>query len=113
MSGWFSAVLVLEAEVNGLVPEDGLCEASVRLIESSDADDAYEKAAVLGLEAEHGYLNENNERVEWRFRRVAEIQDLGSIVPSNGVEVFSRMFRKGETQDILPFLGELASRGKV
>ncbi len=105
MSSWFSAVLLFEAEVNGEFPEDGLCEASLRLVEASDIDVAHGKASALGLRAEHGYLNESGERVEWKFRRVAEVQVLGETTSLDGIEVFSRMYRSGDQPGAWPILG--------
>lgn len=96
MSGWFSVVLEFEAQVHDApTGDDGLCEASVRLINASDIEDAHKRAMDLGRESEHHYFNELGERVTWQFRGVVEVQEVGSETIVDGIEVFSRLYRKG------------------
>jgi len=104
MSKWFSAVLTFEAEINGTSEDDGLCEASIRLVEASDIDVAQEKARELGWELEHDYINENGEQVTWRFRSVVEVQEVEEETIVDGVEVFSRLYRTHQPEDARPFV---------
>ena len=97
MKSWYSARLLFEAEVEGEGSGDPLCEESIRLVEADDEDDAQRRAAEVGLEAQHEYLNEDGRTVRWRFRRVLEIQDLCEPKIEHGIEVFSKMFRRSQT----------------
>jgi hypothetical protein len=98
MTNWFSVVLIFEAEVDGICPLDALCEASIRVVEAPDAESAKGKAATLGFQAEHNYQNDMGQMVQWRFREVVEVQDLGETSIDDGIEIYSRMFRKNESK---------------
>lgn len=93
MRGWYSVRLLFEAEVEGEGSDDILCEESIRLLEADNEDDAEQKAADVGVRAEHEYVNEHGRAVRWRFRRVLDIQDLCESRITHGMEVYSRMFR--------------------
>jgi hypothetical protein len=99
MNRWFAALLTFEAEVDGVPNDDRLCEASVRLVEAADLEAAQEKARRLGRESEHVYLNENGERVTWRFDKLIDVQEVGEGPLVDGVEVLSRLYRKRQHQD--------------
>lgn len=104
MDKWFSALMELEAEIGGLPQHDGLCEASVRLFRATDVAAAQDKAEVLGRQLEHDYLNENGEPVVWRFRGVIDVQEVEEDSIVDGVEVFSRLYRKTRPDDGGPFV---------
>lgn len=92
MTSWYSAKLLFEAEVEGGASGDLMCEESIRLIEAEDEMDAQRRAAEVGAQAQHEYLNDEGHAVRWRFRRVLEIQDLCESQIAHGMEVFSKMF---------------------
>jgi hypothetical protein len=94
MKSWYSARLLFEAEVEG--EEDPLCEESIRLVEADNDDDAQQRAAEIGAQGQHEYLNGEGQTVRWHFRGVLEIQELCETKITHGVEVFSRMFRKSQ-----------------
>jgi hypothetical protein len=94
MRGWYSARLLFEAEVEGDGSDDILCEESIRLIEADSDNDAEQKAAEVGAQAQHEYVNDDGHTVRWRFRRVLDVQDLCESRIVHGMEVFSNMFWK-------------------
>ena len=94
MNSWYSAVLIFEAEVAGKPSPNALCEASIRVFEAPDLSCAEEKATKTGPLCEHGYVNENGENVHWHFREVLEVQTLDEATIEDGMEVFSRLFRR-------------------
>lgn len=96
MSNWYSAVLLLVAEVPGR-QADALCELSVRLVDAADEAAAWQRAAELGREAEHAYENGDGALVQWRFDRVVELQQLDEAEAGDGMEVFSSMFRRARS----------------
>lgn len=94
MNTWFAARLIFETEIGGRPSSDPLCEESIRLIEAPELDAAEAKALVIGKESEHSYENEEHEVVQWRFKGVLEIYELCESQLTDGVEVYSRMYRK-------------------
>ena len=99
MNTWYAARLVFEAEIDGQPSEDPLCEESIRLLEAPDLAAAEGKAVLVGKESEHAYENEYKQVVRWRFRGVIELQDLCESQLSDGMEVFSKIFRKSGEMD--------------
>jgi Domain of unknown function (DUF4288) len=94
MRGWYSAKLLFEAEVESEGSDDLLCEESIRLVEADDSDDAEQKAAEVGAQAQHEYVNDKGHTVRWHFRRVLDVQDLCESHIVHGMEVFSKMYRR-------------------
>ena len=66
-------------------------EQSVRLILAADAGEAEEKAAILGSQEEHSYVNETGETVHWKFAHVIDVQEFCEGDFTHGVEVYSRL----------------------
>ena len=94
MQSWYSAKLLFECLVNGVRHHDGLCEESVRIFRSDNEVAARLRAAEIGGDAEHWYLNEVGERVEWKLVSVVDVQDLCEQDVSDGMEVFSLLYRR-------------------
>jgi len=65
----------------------------VRILLADSENHAREKAVEIGRRGEHSYLNDDGETVLWKFREVEDVQDLCEESLSDGVEVFSRMWR--------------------
>ena len=89
---WYSAKLLFESEVDG-ENDQPLREESIRVLLSESEAEARAKAAEVGTEAEHEYLNEQGQKVRWRFVAVLEVQDLCADALTDGMEVFSVLFR--------------------
>jgi hypothetical protein len=56
-----------------------------------------QRAAEIGAQGQHEYLNGDGQTVRWHFRGVLEIQELCETKITHGVEVFSRIFRKSQS----------------
>jgi hypothetical protein len=97
MSGWYSVCMLFESEVDDQSSEEPLCEESIRLIKAADVDAARVIADSLGAELEHAYFNPDGKTVRWVFRGIVELQDLCESEIVSGTEVFSRMFKKGQS----------------
>lgn len=74
-----------------------LCEESIRLIFAASEDEAWNKATSVGKMGEHEYVNPYGNAVVWRFVKILEIQDLCEATVTDGMEVFSRMYRCSES----------------
>jgi Domain of unknown function (DUF4288) len=88
---WFSAKLLFEACVADESDAAPLQEVSIRLLRAESNEAAQRKAETLGVDGQHNYENESGARVEWRFLRVLEIQDLCEPELYDGMEVYSRL----------------------
>ncbi len=93
MKTWYSARLLFRADVDDGSKEEPLFEESTRVLLAEDEDEAARRAPVVGASGEHQYKNEAGNTVHWKFIEVLEIQDLSETELSDGVEVFSRMYR--------------------
>lgn len=102
MSAWYAAVLEFETSIDGLTGDGALCELSIRLVLAGGDVEAREKALAVGAEAVHSYRNEDGELVLWNFRGLRELQRIESEVMEDGVEVFSRLYRRGTPVFELP-----------
>lgn len=85
-SRWYTAVLVLECNVNG---EATQADLQFRLVEAQDQEAAYERALELGRQAAHSYQNSDNEEVRWSFRGLADLTEVLDGSPRHGAEVYS------------------------
>lgn len=80
------------AENNGTLFED-----SIRLLYAASLKSAEEKAAVLGTRDRVSYFNERGEKVVWKFCEVADVQEFSEEALADEVEVYSRLYRVGES----------------
>lgn len=95
---WFSARLLFVASANGHEDSDPLCEESIIVVRADNEPNARKSAERLAAKMEHGYENEQAERIEWKFAGILEVQDLCEELIENGTEVFSRLFLKSQTE---------------
>lgn len=96
---WYAAKLLFESKVDDSKQTDErLCEESIRLVLADNDDDARARAEELGRSESHEYPNEDGARVEWVFRDVLEVQDLCVSEIEPGVEVFSVLFWRSDSQ---------------
>lgn len=89
---WFSALILFECRVGGILPSDGFYELSVRLVQAKDSAAALAEAESIGKEHAHEYLNGEGELVSWTFKKVVEAQELANQTLTSGSEVYSRIF---------------------
>jgi len=94
MMSWHSARLLYETEVEGPPDPLPLREESIRVFVADSETAAWVRAEAVGRENAHSYRNGAGELVSWKFLRVIEVQDLCEERLDDGVEVYSRLFRK-------------------
>jgi hypothetical protein len=103
---WYSARLLFVAESKGETESNPLCEESIVLVLALDENDAKTNAENAARKMEHDYLNDQGEKVEWKFAGMMGIQDLCEQTLENGTEVYSRMFWKSkpDSEEVRAFL---------
>lgn len=82
--------------MDGSPGDDPLREESIRILLSDGDEAAWIRAKEIGRAAEHEYVNEAGEMIRWNFVEVLEVQDLCESNLTDGMEVFSRLFHKGD-----------------
>jgi hypothetical protein len=90
----YSVMVLLEACVADDDPIDPLWEEVLFLVRAADPTSAVTEAAGLAREREVTYTNNHGNAVEWKFVEVAEVQELEETEFRDGMEVWSRMFRR-------------------
>jgi hypothetical protein len=106
-ANWFSARLryAILVEAKGL---DGYMD-SVFIFQSSDFDNAFQRALAVGRAQEREYLNGEGNRVRWRLASVVSLDVLPDLldgaevysepVPANGGEIpFNHQFSPEESK---------------
>ena len=86
---WYALRLILKCTVGNQI-SDFLCDEQVRLIEASNAEEAYTKALQLGQEEECEYLNSEQQKVKWTFEGLFDLDCIDSL--EDGVEITSKRF---------------------
>ena len=97
MASWYSAKLLFRSTIDGAAVAQPLCEESIRIVLAETDEAARVRAAEIGRLAEHEYVNESGELVRWSFVAVLDVQDLCVNELEDGAEVFSRLFREGNS----------------
>lgn len=87
----FFVCLLFESEIENDSSAESLTDESIRLVIADDADAAAARAESLGQQSEHDDLNEQGERVFWRFISVVDVQEFCEDEFTDGVEVYSRL----------------------
>jgi len=93
MNQYFVCIL-FESHIDGAGEEDALSEESIRFVVANNYDEAREKAARFGRAAEHSYLNNDGERVSWKFVSVMDVQEFCDAKIDDGTEVYSRLNKR-------------------
>ncbi len=83
---WYLVKLVFQV-LSGNGTHTPQFDEQVRLIRADEVNWAYEKATVIGWLEQRCFLNNSEEKVEWRFIDVAEIHQVPN--PEDGVLLFS------------------------
>jgi hypothetical protein len=91
---WYSALLLLQSELEGDVHDAALCEHRVILLQGGSETEAENLALEYGKAAEHSYANEQGATVSWRFVRLLDLQEVGEAELVSGVGVYSHLFFK-------------------
>jgi hypothetical protein len=101
MTHWFAAILVLGTKVGTGWDDDPLLDCQVRLLESSTAEDAYQRALEIGKAEESVYKNADGEDVEWWFLGLHDLSQLDAP-PTSGTEVYSWITRDPDAFQVVP-----------
>jgi hypothetical protein len=91
---WYAAELTFRGTVLDDPKDEPLYETSIRLVQADSDDEAKTKAAALGNEGAHEYLNPDGERVAWHFLKVGDVQEIEDQTLAHGAELFSRISRE-------------------
>ena len=81
---WYSIHVVFENCISGNLGPDPLCEDRVVLFLAVDEESAREAAVGYGEAEQTQYRNEAGELVEWKFARIAGVEDVGSEPVGSG-----------------------------
>jgi hypothetical protein len=66
-----------------------LQDVQVHIVEANDFDDAKRQAVAIGRTEERNYLNDEGNKVYWRFKEIEYIRCLGE--KPTGVEIATRL----------------------
>ena len=91
---WFMAVLVRGAHVHGVLDDERLGDMLYCLVESDDAEGAYEQALAIGQEASDTYEDEEGITVSIAFLGLAALTEIAADTIGNGTEVYSQLIPK-------------------
>lgn len=93
VSCWFESIHAQD------VREESTWEESILLINSTSEVDAIKEAETIARSMEASYENQFGQQVNWRFRRIGEVQHIGEL--RHGSELFSRHYKETEVKSIL------------
>jgi len=74
-------------------------DEQLRLLFARSAEDAIEKATMIGHKDEDRFMNEKQRIVEWKFIDVSELYELST--GSDGVEVWSRIIEQDHADSFI------------
>src|SRR5262249_28601075 len=92
---WYLAVLVVASHVDDGCPASPLVDLQYKLVQASDAEEAYRRALELGTAETHSYENADGAEVHWEFLGLNDLRELDEPDLHDGVEVFSSL-KRGE-----------------
>jgi hypothetical protein len=85
---WYIAKIVFRI-ISGDGNHTPQFDEQLRLIEAADDDEAFEKARQIGRKEEDSFVNQKNQRVEWRFINIPELNKLPAL--NDGMELYSKV----------------------
>jgi hypothetical protein len=85
---WYLAKIVYRI-VCGAGEHTPQFDEQLRLVEAASLEDAFAKAATIGVDEEDTFCNQKQQLVQWRFVDVAELYHLSGLV--DGAEVCSQI----------------------
>ena len=102
---WYASRLILKCTVGNQI-SDFLFSEQVRLIEASNAEEAYTKALKLGQEEECEYLNSEQQKVVWTFKGLFDLDCINSL--QDGAEITSKRFIDQSSDNLIVAKDELS-----
>lgn len=88
---WYAVKMLLASQIENSENDRPLFERNIRLFQAASEAEAIQKAEDAGRTERLAYENERGERVNWKFVRLIEVQDLCEATLFDGIEVFSEM----------------------
>lgn len=77
-------------------------DEQLRLIAADDAEEAFDKATVIGHNEAETFYNNRQELVKWQFVNVSELHLLQELI--NGAEVYSRITEVDDAEGYINFV---------
>lgn len=96
---WYAARLIMKCSIKGVTQNDFLFDEQVRLIDATDAENAYNKAVAIGQNEVDEYKNAEGQIITWTFEGLFDIEEVYSL--EDGTEITSKQFRASSTQGIV------------
>lgn len=95
---WFISKIVfnISSENTSHTPQ---FDEQLRLISAENTEEAFIKARTIGLNEEHTFFNDQNNKVRWEFVNVAEVVTLGKL--EDGAEVYSSIHETHEAKSYI------------
>jgi len=85
---WFVTQLIFRIK-SGEGNHTAQFDEQLRLISANTEEEAYRKALQIGKAEEDSFINTYNEKVEWQFIGIAEMNKIQEL--SNGTELCSKI----------------------
>jgi hypothetical protein len=83
-------------------------DEQIRLVQARSLEDAFMKARSIGKKEEEHFLNENNEKVPWKFIDIAELYSLQEM--RDGEQLYSSTHEAGDTNSFIEYIREKSMR---
>lgn len=77
-------------------------DEQIRVIESQNLENAFQKARVIGKQEEETFLNKEKESVNWKFIDVVDLYPLENI--KDGEQVYSVTHEKEDTNAFINYI---------
>jgi len=97
---WYVASLIIECRVGREAPE--LWDEQIVTIRAVDDEAAYLEARRIGKNSETSYKNHQGQTVRWKFRGLADLEELLSKTIRSGTEIHSSLVRGKRKRPRIP-----------
>ncbi len=81
-------------------------DEQVRLVSSTNLENAFHKARTIGKQEEETFLNTQNNPVHWKFIDVIDVYPLDTL--KDGEQVFSLTHEKEDTHSFINYIRQKA-----
>jgi hypothetical protein len=98
---WFMAVIVRGAHVDGILDDERIGDLLYRLVEATDAEQAYARALELGRATVDEYDDEDGKRVTLGFLGLADLTEIGPGPLAHGTEVYSQLLHNKPSEMVV------------
>jgi hypothetical protein len=98
---WYLAKLVFRI-VCGDGNHTAQFDEQLRLIAAGNAEEAFEKAGLLGNEGQDSFFNQKQQLVRWEFVDISELYRLSDLI--DGAELYSRINEADDAEAYITFV---------